>query len=260
MTADASPGPETRNLTPGHKACAHHDHHHEMIVEGLAVHYRSLVAIEDVSLATSCGNRVALIGPNGAGKSTLLKAIAGLVPRARGSIRWRGATVRKWSREFAYLPQREDVDWSFPITVRGLVEMGRYPHLGLVKSFTAEDGHAVDEALETLRIAGLQDRQICELSGGQQQRSFLARAIAQDAHVLLLDEPFTGLDRNASRSLAGLLAQLASEGRLVIASHHDLESAPQLFNQTLLLNRTPLGFGPSSEILTPGNIRAAFAA
>jgi len=98
------------------------------------------------------------------------------------------------------------------------------------------------------------------LSGGQQQRSFLARAIAQDAHVLLLDEPFTGLDRNASRSLAGLLAQLASEGRLVIASHHDLESAPQLFNQTLLLNRTPLGFGPSSEILTPGNIRAAFAA
>ncbi len=230
------------------------------MVESLSVSYQSVPALDDISLATSCGNRVALIGPNGAGKSTLLKAIAGLVPRRTGSIRWRGSAVRKWSREFAYLPQREEVDWSFPITVRGLVEMGRYPHLGLWKRYTAGDDQAVDSALETLAIADLHQRQICELSGGQQQRAFLARALAQEAHVLLLDEPFTGLDRNASESLADLFIRLSEEGRLIISSHHDLDTAPSLFNQTLLLNQTQLGFGPTGEILTPATIEQAFAA
>jgi len=227
-------------------------------VDGLTVHYRSLVAIQDLGLATSCGNRVALIGPNGAGKSTFLKAVAGLVPRSGGSVLWRGTTVRKWSREFAYLPQREEVDWSFPITVQGLVEMGRYPHLGLFGRFTSTDARAVHDALRSLDIANLHDRQICELSGGQQQRAFLARAVAQDAHVLLLDEPFAGLDRNASRSLGVLLSKLAREGRLVIASHHDLDSAPGLFDQALLLNCNQLAFGPVSEVLTPANIDSAF--
>lgn len=221
--------------------------------------YGKLSALENISLATSCGNRVALIGPNGAGKSTLLKAIAGLVPRRAGSILWRGETVGKWSREFAYLPQREEVDWSFPITVRGLVEMGRYPHLGLWKRYRAADDQAVNTALDTLDIARLHDRQICELSGGQQQRTFLARALAQDAHVLLLDEPFTGLDRNASESLATILAELSAEGRLIISSHHDLQSAPALFNQSLLLNRTQLAFGFTPDVLTPQMIQHAFA-
>ena len=243
-----------------HDCCAHHDHHHELVIEDVAVAYRRIVAIEDISLATSCGNRVALIGPNGAGKSTLLKAIAGLVPRRQGTIRWRGTAVRKWSREFAYLPQREEIDWSFPITVRGLVEMGRYPHLGMWKPFRQDDHEAVEAALETLGVSDLHDRQVCELSGGQQQRAFLARALAQEAHVLLLDEPFTGLDRNGAHSLAELLASLAGEGRLILASHHDLDSAPELFNQTLLLNRRPLAFGPTSDVLIPATIREAFAA
>ncbi len=209
-------------------------------------------------MATSCGNRVALIGPNGAGKSTLLKAIAGLVPRQGGNIQWRGTAVKKWSREFAYLPQREEVDWDFPITVSGLVEMGRYPHLGLWKRYTDKDHEAVESALHTLGITDLRDRQICELSGGQQQRAFLARALAQEAHVLLLDEPFTGLDRNASKSLARLLAQLSEEGRLILASHHDLESAPKLFNECLLLNVSQHDFGPISRVLTPSAIEKAF--
>jgi len=230
------------------------------VIDGLSVSYRTVSALADISLATSCGNRVALIGPNGAGKSTLLKAIAGLVPRLRGSIQWRGSAVQKWSREFAYLPQREEVDWSFPITVRGLVEMGRYPHLGLWKRFAPGDHEAVTAALDTLAITDLQSRQICELSGGQQQRAFLARALAQEAHVLLLDEPFTGLDRNASSSLATLLSDLSEEGRLIISSHHDLETAPDLFNQCLLLNRTQLAFGPTPEVLTPASIQQAFAA
>jgi ABC-type Mn2+/Zn2+ transport system ATPase subunit len=241
-----------------HDCCAHHSQHHELDIDSLTVSYRRVLALDNVSLATSCGNRVALIGPNGAGKSTLLKAIAGLVPRAAGTVRWRGTTVRKWSREFAYLPQREEVDWSFPITVRGLVEMGRYPQTGWWRKFTAEDDAAVNRALESLALTSLQNRQIRELSGGQQQRTFLARAIAQDAHVLLLDEPFTGLDRNASHLLGDLLAKLAHEGRLVIASHHDLNTAPLLFDEALVLSTRTLAFGPVKDILTDSLIDQTF--
>ncbi len=241
-----------------HDCCAHHGHHHELVIENVTVCYRRVLALENVSLATSCGNRVALIGPNGAGKSTLLKAIAGLVPRESGTIRWRGAAVRKWSREFAYLPQREEVDWSFPITVRGLVEMGRYPQTGWWRKFSPEDTAAVDRALESLALMDLQHRQIRELSGGQQQRAFLARALAQEAHVLLLDEPFTGLDRNASHLLGDLLNKLAHEGRLVIASHHDLNTVPHLFDEALVLATRPLAFGPVGEILTPELVERTF--
>jgi len=241
-----------------HDSCAHHGHHHELVIENLTVHYRNVLALENISLATSCGNRVALIGPNGAGKSTLLKAIAGLVPRTQGQIRWRGTAVEKWSREFAYLPQREEVDWSFPITVRGLVEMGRYPQTGWWRKFSPADTAAVDLALDSLALTPLQNRQIRELSGGQQQRAFLARALAQDAHVLLLDEPFTGLDRNASHLLGELLAKLAREGRLVIASHHDLNTVPLLFDEALVIATRELAFGPVTEILTPELISRTF--
>lgn len=245
-------------MSEHHDCCAHHEHHHELVIADLTVHYRRVLALDGVSLATSCGNRVALIGPNGAGKSTLLKAIAGLVPRTAGSIRWRGTEVRKWSREFAYLPQREEVDWSFPITVRGLVEMGRYPQTGWWRKFSDEDKAAVDHALASLELNDLQNRQIRELSGGQQQRAFLARALAQEAHVLLLDEPFTGLDRNASRLLGELLGRLSHEGRLVIASHHDLASTPRLFDEVLVLNTRELAFGPAAEVLTPERIADTF--
>lgn len=241
-----------------HDCCEHHTQHHELVIENVTVHYRQVLALDKVSLATSCGNRVALIGPNGAGKSTLLKAIAGLVPRASGKILWRGTAVKKWSREFAYLPQREEVDWSFPITVRGLVEMGRYPQTGWWRKFSPADSAAVDLALDSLGLTDLQQRQIRELSGGQQQRAFLARALAQEAHVLLLDEPFTGLDRNASQLLGALLAKLAQQGRLVIASHHDLNTVPRLFDEALVLATRPLAFGPVAEILTPELIDRTF--
>jgi ABC-type Mn2+/Zn2+ transport system ATPase subunit len=241
-----------------HDCCAHHAHHHELVIDSLRVHYRDTLALDDVSFATSCGNRVALVGPNGAGKSTLLKVIAGLVPRTGGSIRWRGSAVKRWSREFAYLPQREEVDWSFPITVRGLVEMGRYPQTGMFRRFRDQDDAAVDTALASLDLLDLQKRQIRELSGGQQQRTFLARALAQEAHVLLLDEPFTGLDRNASKQLGDLLAKLSHEGRLVIASHHDLATAPKLFDEALLLKTRPFAFGAATEALSEANIDLAF--
>jgi ABC-type Mn2+/Zn2+ transport system ATPase subunit len=218
-----------------HSCCDHHDHHHDIVVKDL-------------------------IGPNGGGKSTLLKAIAGLVKKTTGSIQWRGEAVQKWSREFAYLPQREEVDWNFPITVRGLVEMGRYPQLGMWGKFSDKDTIAVDEALESLALTEIQDRQIKQLSGGQQQRAFIARAIAQEAHVLLLDEPFTGLDRNAAKTLGDLMHKLAGEGRLIIASHHDISTVKELFNQVLLLNCDSIAFGESESLITKDLLAATFNA
>lgn len=238
--------------------CEHCAHHHELEVSGLTVRYRNHIALENAALATSCGNCVALIGPNGAGKSTLLKAIAGLIPRAAGTILWRGTKVNRWHREFAYLPQREEVDWSFPVTVRGLVEMGRYSQLSWWRRWRPVDDERVAAAMAMMHLEGLENRQISALSGGQQQRAFIARAIASEAHVLLLDEPFTGLDRPARENLSGLLRRLAAEGRLVIASHHDLNSVAELFDQVLILNRRPVAFGRVSDTFTAANLDAAY--
>lgn len=238
--------------------CDHCAHHHELEVSGLTVRYRAHTALENASLATSCGNCVALIGPNGAGKSTLLKAIAGLIPRASGTIRWRGTQINKWHREFAYLPQREEVDWSFPVTVRGLVEMGRYSQLSWWRRWRPVDDRSVENAMALMHLEGLEKRQISELSGGQQQRAFIARAIASEAHVLLLDEPFTGLDRPARENLSILLRRLSAEGRLVIASHHDLNTVRELFDQVLILNRRAVAFGPVDEMFTEQNLDAVY--
>ena len=242
----------------GHEHCEHCAQHHELQVRGLTVRYRAVTALENVSVGTSCGTCLALIGPNGAGKSTLLKAIAGLVPRTAGTILWRGSAVKRWHREFAYLPQREEVDWSFPVTVQGLVEMGRYSQLSWWRRWRPVDDARVASAMALMHLEDLGHRQISELSGGQQQRAFLARAIASEAHVLLLDEPFTGLDRPAQENLATLLRTLSREGRLVIASHHDLNTVPQLFDEVCILNRRVMGAGPVAEAFTPAALAAAY--
>jgi ABC-type Mn2+/Zn2+ transport system ATPase subunit len=245
---------------PTHEPCAHCGHHHELRVENLRVRYRNVEALRDVSLATSCGACVALIGPNGAGKSTLLKAVAGLLPVSAGSILWRGTRVAKWSREIAYLPQRENVDWQFPITVRGVVRMGRYPQAGWWRPFSTTDEAAIERAIGLMGLADLGDRQISHLSGGQQQRVFLARALAQEAHVLLLDEPFTGLDRNSKSALAVTLRQLTAEGRLVIAAHHDMETVRDIYDEVLLLNHRAIAFGPVADVFTEAALEATFGA
>ena len=243
-----------------HESCAHCHQHHTLAVDGLGVRYRAVRALEDITFSTQCGNNVALVGPNGAGKSTLLKTIAGLLRPGAGRVLWRGTPMGRWSREIAYLPQREGVDWSFPITVRGVVEMGRYPQTGWWRSFGKEDNEAVERALLAMDLGGLEDRQISELSGGQQQRTFLARALAQEAHVLLLDEPFAGLDREAKLSLGAVLRRLAEQGRLVMASHHDLESVPAFFDQVLLLRRRMVAFGEVGPTFTDENLRRTFGA
>ena len=166
--------------------------------------------------------------------------------------------MHKAHHEIAYLPQRGEIDWNFPITVRGLVEMGRFAQLGNWRSFRKHDREIVTRALETMEMTDLMNRQIGELSGGQQQRAFIARALAQEAHVLLLDEPFTGLDTPARETLGKLLGQLAGEGRLLIASHHDRSTAPTLFDEALLLNRNTIAHGAIQDVLTDDHLTAAY--
>lgn len=231
--------------------------HHHLVIEDLTVSYNRIPAVHHINVTLGCGSAVGLIGPNGAGKTTLLKAIARLLPIETGRI-ITGEHAGEHSA-VAYVPQREAVDWDFPITVRSLVEMGRYPDLGLFKRFTVKDCEIVDEALRVAELEAVADRQIKALSGGQQQRAFLARAWAQQAHIYLLDEPFTGLDKNAQESFIKALNRLRAAGKLIIASHHDLNSVNAIFDQVLLVNGELVAYGPTSEIFTPENIARTFA-
>ncbi len=233
-------------------------HHHVLKVAGLSVSYREVRALEDIGFQTECGRSIALVGPNGAGKSTLLKTLAGLLKPDAGSVLWRGRRLTQSSHELAYLPQRGEIDWSFPITVRGLVEMGRFPNLGWWRRFSRHDEEIVERALAAMRLDALKDRQISALSGGQQQRAFVARALAQEAHVLLLDEPFTGLDKPAQESLAALFKELTREGRLLIASHHDLATVPEIFDEVLLIKKRLVAFGPVGEAFTKAAVEDAY--
>lgn len=237
---------------------AHHHTHHRLELKNLTAGYGSGPALENISFAVECGSTLALIGPNGAGKSTLLNALAGLLTPWSGEILWNGRPLIEQRHEIAFLPQRNEVNWQFPITVRQLVEMGRYPAVGIWKSLNRHDQEIVDKALRMLGLEELQHRQIGALSGGQQQRCFLARALAQEAHILLLDEPFTGLDVPGTEALSSLLRNLAAEGRLVIASHHDLATAPTIFDEAMLLRRNLLAAGRVTEVLTPELLRTAF--
>lgn len=234
-------------------------HHHRLEVTGLRVSYREVLALEGVQFSTECGRSMALIGPNGAGKSTLLKSLAGLIKPDAGKILWRGRALTRSSHEIAYLPQRGDVDWNFPITVRGLVEMGRYPNLGLWKRYSKHDEEIVERALAAMDLLHLQKRQISALSGGQQQRTFIARALAQEAHVLLLDEPFTGLDKPAQETLEQLFRDLTREGRLLIASHHDLQTVSAIFDDVLLLKRQQMAYGPVKDVFSEELINSTYA-
>ncbi len=231
---------------------------HQLDLRDVTVSYQRVPAVHHLTLELHCGHRVALLGPNGAGKTSLLKAMVGLVPLETGSIALGGHDGTSHANAIAYLPQRNLVDWDFPATVRGLVEMGRYPHLGSWGRFGKDDHAAVHDALRLMDLTDLADRQISALSGGQQQRAFLARALAQHAHVFLLDEPFTGLDEPAQQLLAHALRQLAEAGHLVIASHHDLKSTPTWFDQVLFLNGELIAFGSIADTFTDTNIRRTF--
>lgn len=235
-----------------------HEAVHSLLVRGLSVNYGPVCALNDISFEIDCGHTLAVMGPNGAGKSTLINAIAGLLKPKSGEILWSGAPLRDTPGEIAYLPQRSNVDWSFPLTVRDVVEMGRYPSLGPWRSLGSHDRDIVDKSLDTLNLHDLAGRQIGALSGGQQQRVFLARALAQEAHLLLLDEPFAGLDSPTSEVLGELLHSLAHEGRLIIVSHHDLNTVRDLFGSVMLLRKSLVAFGKCADVLTPELIRDTY--
>lgn len=238
--------------------CSEEHLHHVLSLEGLHVHYGPICALHDVSLDLTCGTAVALLGGNGAGKSTLMKGVVGLVSASSGRVLWRNEPITKSTHEIAYLPQRADINWAFPLTVRGLVEMGRYPLLGPWRTFGKSDQKAVDKALATMRIQDLARRQVGALSGGQQQRALIARALAQEAHVLLLDEPFAGLDQPSQDLLAGLLRELARSGHLIVASHHDLKTVGDIFDEVVLLNGTLIARGSGCQAMTEDNLTRAF--
>ena len=212
----------------------------------LAVRYPSASqpALRGVTITVPSGARLALVGPNGAGKSTLLKAAAGLLPVADGQLTVCGLLPGRCSHLVAYLAQRGEVDWHFPISVRRLVVTGRYPHLGWLRSPSREDWRKADAALERLGIRDLAERQIGELSGGQQQRALLARALAQEAELLLLDEPLNAVDAKTREVVSGLLSDLKREGKTVIVATHDLDRLQADFDDALfLLDGRVLGRG-----------------
>jgi ABC-type Mn2+/Zn2+ transport system ATPase subunit len=231
---------------------------HQLTVSDLTVAYNRIPALHHLSFNAHCGQCVGLLGPNGAGKSTLLKTLCGLIARETGAISFHGHAITGPNREFAYLPQREQIDWDFPTTVRGLVEMGRYVRAGWWRWLSAEDHRAVDDAIRLMQIEDLQDRQISALSGGQQQRTFLARALAQQAHVFLLDEPFTGLDKPNQDNLRQQLRTLRDQGKLLLISHHDLATVPEIFDEVLLLNGELIASGSVHETFTEENIHRTY--
>lgn len=227
-------------------------------IDLLTVSYEKTPVLWDVSLKVPQGELVGIIGPNGAGKSTLIKAVLGLVKPIAGTIAFFGKSLRKVQQQIAYIPQKEAVDWEFPITVQELVLMGRYGKLGLFKRPREADYEAVDHYLEVVGLTPFKDRQINQLSGGQQQRAFLARALIQEAKVYFLDEPFTGIDAATEQVMIHLLKKLASEGKTVFVVHHDLNNVSALFSWVLLLNLRLVASGPTSAVFTKENLRQTY--
>ncbi len=217
-------------------------------------------ALWDASFDVPRGSVTALVGVNGAGKSTLFKAIMGFVPAAKGEIRLLGKPVKEALKDnlVAYVPQSEEVDWAFPVLVEDVVMMGRYGHMGFLRIASAKDRAAVDQALERVGMSDFRKRQIGELSGGQRKRVFLARALAQDGQVILLDEPFTGVDVKTEDQIVELLREMRDEGRVMLVSTHNLGSVPEFCDRTVLVKGTVLGYGPTETVFTRENLELAF--
>jgi len=230
-------------------------------INDVTVTYRNgHTALKDVSFAIPRGSIAALVGVNGSGKSTLFKAVMGFVPPARGTVRVLGMSeTEALARNLiAYVPQSEEVDWNFPVLVEDVVMMGRYGHMNWLRRPSRKDREMVDAALERVDMSDYRKRQIGELSGGQKKRVFLARALAQEGQVILLDEPFTGVDVRTEEQIVALLQALREEGRVLLVSTHNLGSVPEFCDRAILLNQTVLAEGPTSQVFTQANLEKAF--
>jgi manganese/zinc/iron transport system ATP- binding protein len=228
-----------------------------LTVQNLSVAYEGRPVLRGVSLTCAGGEVVGVVGPNGAGKSTLFKAVLGLVPTAAGSVLVFGAPVSQRRDRLAYLPQRELIDWDFPATVRDVVLMGRVPRIGWLRRVSRSDRARVESALAEVGLSKLGDRAIGRLSGGQQQRVFLARALAQEADLLLLDEPLVGVDASTEEVIHETLARLRQQGRTVLVIDHDLSDVSR-YDRVALLNGRLVAYGPPAEVFTRENLRRTY--
>ncbi|EME16641.1 metal ABC transporter ATP-binding protein [Rhodococcus triatomae] len=229
-------------------------------ITDVTVHYGPVLALDHVSLDLAPASICGLIGMNGSGKSTLFKTMMGIVKPDSGTVEIDGGSPAAARRRAAvgYVPQAEEIDWAFPLSVRDVVMTGRYGHLGFTRRPRRRDHDAVDVALDRVHLTDLQNRQIGQLSGGQRKRAFVARAIAQEASVLLLDEPFAGVDKRSEGTITSLLRELADDGTAILISTHDLQALPRLADRAVLLMQRILADGDIQEVLRPENLVRAF--
>lgn len=229
-------------------------------VENVTVHYGEVLALDSASLSLEHSRICGLVGMNGSGKSTLFKVIMGMVKPDSGKVLINGQPPVKMRKDagIGYVPQSEDVDWAFPLSVRDVVMMGRYGHLGFTRRPRKADRDAVEHALERVELSEYADRQIGQLSGGQKKRAFVARGIAQGATMMLLDEPFAGVDKRSEATITRLLRELADNGATILISTHDLHALPQLCDEAVLLMRKVLMHGSPDTVLQPENLAMAF--
>ncbi len=238
-------------------ACIQPDPSLALRVVSLEVRYERTVALKDVDLEIPVSSLTGIVGPNGAGKSTLLKACLGLVT-SRGRIEFFGGPYRRGDPRVVYVPQRRSIDWDFPVTVEDVVRQGRYGHVGLLRRFSDEDQKKVADAMERCGISALASRQIGELSGGQQQRVFLARALCQGGELLLLDEPFTGIDAATEDAMLTLLRDLRDEGNTIVVVHHDLGTVRDRFERLVLMNRRIVAAGLTADVFSRENLQSTY--
>jgi manganese/iron transport system ATP-binding protein len=235
----------------------HKDDQPILDVHKISARYNGRFALEDITFHLHVGERIAVVGPNGAGKSTLFKVVAGVLQPSSGEVNIYGSTPRGHVC-IAYIAQRSQVDWNFPVNVADVVMMGRIAKLGPLGWPKKHDWQLVHQALETVHLTDLAKRQIGELSGGQQQRMFIARALAQEAELMLMDEPFTGLDAPSQESILALLDELNRQNVTVMVATHDLEQASEYFDRIMLLNHRLIGFGPPEQVLQTEKLIQAY--
>ena len=227
-------------------------------IKGLSVSYDRKRVLSNIYLDINPGKVVGLVGPNGAGKTTLFLSILDLIEVNTGKVEILGTEVSKSRKILAYVPQKTDVDWSFPATVMDIVLMGRYPHKGIFERMNNNDRQIAEKSLDEMGMLEFKDRQIGQLSGGQQQRVFLARALCQEADIFLLDEPFVGVDMTTEESIIQILKKLATENKTLLVVHHDLATVDDYFDEVILLNQRLIAYGPISTTFTKENIKKAY--
>jgi manganese/zinc/iron transport system ATP- binding protein len=227
-------------------------------IHDLTVSYNRKPVLWGIDLTIPGGSLTGIIGPNGAGKSTLLKSIMGLIPVGSGYVRIFGKELDEVRDKVSYVPQKESVDWDFPASAMDVVLMGRYSKLGLFRRPRKADKDVAMECLKKVGMENFSNRQISQLSGGQQQRVFLARALAQDADIYLMDEPFAGVDAATESAIIQLLREMAAKGKTIVVVHHDLQSAAEYFNWILLLNMRLVASGPTEKVFTPEMLQETY--